>query len=478
MSLSASLNNAISGLAVSSRMAEVVSSNLANAQTEGYGRREVMVSSGRMGGVQIDGIARNVDPVVVGERRLADASLSNSERFVGSLAQVESAIGTADSEYGLSARLAAFETALVSVSSDPASEQRQELAVSRLGEMTEALSDASRKVQTLRQQADADIANDIELLNNSLQQVADLNKSIARARGTGGNVNALIDARQVAVDKIAGIVPVRELERANDGIALMTTNGMVLLDGSPKEFEFEATPTIVADMEFSAGVLGGVTVDGVALDTSNGYGRLAGGSLAASFDLRDSSLTAAQRGLDEIAADLITRFESPTTDPTLGATDPGLLTDNGAKFDVANLAGLANRISVNVQVDPNAGGEVWRIRDGVAATAPGAAGDSTQINNWLDSLAASHSYQIGGSERSASGHIANLSSEVASDRLRADEELSFETSRWNLLKEAELADGVDSDQELQQLLLIEQAYAANAKLVQTASSMLRTLMEI
>jgi flagellar hook-associated protein 1 FlgK len=42
----------------------------------------------------------------------------------------------------------------------------------------------------------------------------------------------------------------------------------------------------------------------------------------------------------------------------------------------------------------------------------------------------------------------------------------------------EAAQGVDSDAELQKLLLVEQVYAANAKLIQAVDEMLEQLMEI
>ncbi len=478
MSISGSLNNAITGLTATSRMAEVVSANLANALTEGYGRREVQLSSASLGGVSVDGIARNVDPVVLGERRLADASLNNSQRSAASLNRLEAAIGTAEDPYSIAARLTAFEQSLVSASTDPASDQRLELVVTRANELTQSLSDASRSIQQMRQDADADIARDIDQLNTSLGEVSRLNGDIARTINTGGDPGVLMDARQLSIDKIAEIVPVREMERPNGGVALVTTRGVVLLDGPPAEFSFTPTPTIVADMTYAGGVLGGLEMNGVPMIPDTGFGRLSGGSLESSFKLRDETLTASQTGLDEIAADLITRFEATSADPTLGLTDTGLLTDNGARFDLANMDGLASRVSLNSGVDPELGGDLSLIRDGVAATTAGPVGDSTQINRWLDALNSSHSYDPTVSTRTASEHVSQMTSDIGTLRLRADETLTFETARWNLLKDAELADGVDSDQELQKLLVIEQTYAANARLIQTASSMLQTLMEI
>ena len=38
--------------------------------------------------------------------------------------------------------------------------------------------------------------------------------------------------------------------------------------------------------------------------------------------------------------------------------------------------------------------------------------------------------------------------------------------------------GVDTDQEMQTLLLVERAYAANARVIQTAQAMIDTLMEL
>ena len=54
MTLSAALSNALSGLTAASRNAQVTASNISNAMTEGYGRRELEVVSrdiGGMGGV-------------------------------------------------------------------------------------------------------------------------------------------------------------------------------------------------------------------------------------------------------------------------------------------------------------------------------------------------------------------------------------------------------------------------------------------
>ena len=49
-------------------------------------------------------------------------------------------------------------------------------------------------------------------------------------------------------------------------------------------------------------------------------------------------------------------------------------------------------------------------------------------------------------------------------------------TRADSLKALELQGGVDTDHEMQQLLLIEQAYAANARVISTADDMIQTLL--
>ena len=78
MSVTSALAGALSGLSATSRQAEILSSNVANATTPGYARRQVSLGSavlaGHGQGVQVLGVTRDVDKQLLGERRLAQAS--------------------------------------------------------------------------------------------------------------------------------------------------------------------------------------------------------------------------------------------------------------------------------------------------------------------------------------------------------------------------------------------------------------------
>lgn len=481
MSISQSLSNALTGLSANSRMAEVVSANLSNAMTDGYGRRTVELSAqnigSQSGGVRVDGVLRASDRGLLSDRRLADAGMAGAEKNAAALKQLEAAFSAPDDPSGLGARLTALETALSGAATDPSSGQRLGQVLSRLGDVTARLGTASRTVQSMRVSADADIARDVETLNATLKQVQQLNEDIGRVRGRGTDASALMDQRQRAIDTIASIVPVREIAQSNGSVSLWTPSGQPLLDGQAVEIGFIPATVITPDMTLASGGLRGLTINGVPAGT-DGVGRLGGGSLGSAFALRDVSLVQAQTGLDEVAADLISRFADPAVDPTLAAGDPGLLTDAGVAYDPANLVGLSQRVAVNAAVDPQRGGSLGRLRDGMQAGTAGPVGNPDQLNRFADALSERRSISAGISQSTAAGQIARIADLFASQRIRAEEQQSFATARRDTLLSAELATGVDTDFELQSLLRVEQAYAANAKVVETIQALMQRLMDI
>ena len=56
--------------------------------------------------------------------------------------------------------------------------------------------------------------------------------------------------------------------------------------------------------------------------------------------------------------------------------------------------------------------------------------------------------------------------------------LSYAATSYTELAQAELALGVDSDAELQNMMLIENAYAANAKMLSAIDEMMQTLLRM
>ena len=485
MSISSAFSSALSGLTASSRMAEVTASNVANALTEGYGRREVQLASRIIGstgiGVTINGVSRSVDGILLQDLRLSTSGQGYHQARSGFLNAVDKAIGTPDQTGSISDRISALERSLVEAAARPESEARLAAVADAATGVTRVFSDVSSTIQQERQRADNRIAFEVGQVNEALVGLADINLKIRVFNATGRETAALMDQRQQLVDRIAAVVPVKEIPRANGEIALYTTGGTMLLESKPSRIEFTPTSVITADMTLSGGGLSGLTVNGIALSTGPSGGRLGTGSLAAQFDIRDRLAPDAQNQLDAIARDLVERFASPGLDPTLAPGAPGLFTDLGATFVAADEVGLAGRLRLNAAVDPANGGALWRLREGLGAAVPTSPGAPGQLPLWSAALSdrrAPVSGNFGAGPRSFAALAADLISGISVTRLNADSEAAFSAARSGALRSEMLRDGVDTDAEMQSLLQIENAYSANAKVLKTVDDMLQQLLGI
>ncbi len=485
MTISTTLSNALSGLTANSRAAELVSANVANARTPGYGTRELELASRYIGGgpsgVNVVGVRREVDEPVLQGRRLADASVGYGETTSRFHTDLENILGTPDSAHSLTSRLANFESALVEASSRPDNEARLSAVFNASESLTDFLNQASEQVQGLRMQADQSIQAQVDQLNSGLRRVQNLNYEIRESLARGQDPSPLMDLRDQTIDGISSIVPMKLVPRENGMVALFTPGGAILLDSKAAELSYSAVGTIVPEMTQDSGALSGLELNGNALRTNGNRSHIAGGSLSALFEIRDELATEAQSRLDGVALDLINRFADPSIDATRNAGNPGLFTDAGGAFSPGNEVALSERIKINALVDPNQGGALWRIRDGLGATTQGPVGNSQLISDLAGAMNAQRPPSFGaflGVNRTAHGLASELLSTAATARTNSEELTTFAVAEQDGLTLMQKESGVDTDHEMQKLLLIEQSYAANARVIQTVSEMLDSVMRI
>lgn len=478
MSISTTLLNANSGLAAASRSAETVAQNVANAMTEGYARREVELSSasidGRGSGVRVSAITRMADEIAIADRRLSEAEVAAADLKYSALSRLEQSVGIPGTAGSLSDHFNALESAFLAAEAEPQSVLRHQNVLSAATGLAGKLNRISQETQILRQDADQQIGRQVQLLNTTLEKISEINHQIRTQIATGKDGNGLIDQRQELVDKLAGLIPLRVVPRDHDAIAIYSTGGAVLLDGSAATFAFTPTPVITADMTLSSGALSGLTLNGKPVSVSEAPALLKGGALASAFDLRDEIVPSLTAGLDGLAQNLIERFQDPALDATLASGVPGLFTDAGLAFDPAGVTGLAGRISINASVNPAEGGALWRLRDGLGAITQGPAGNSAQFTSYLNAL----SQGISTPGIHLGDQADDFVSLVSSDRLNAESDKIYAGGRLMEFRQIEAESGVDTDSEMQKLLLIEHVYAANARVIQTVDDMLRTLLDI
>ena len=489
MTISQALSSASSGLSAAARRAGVTSNNIANALTEGYSRREVLVSErvtdGEGAGVIVSGVRRAYNPAVTYERRLADSETAFGGATTGALTRVANLLGGPEEASSLFQKYANFESALRELAETPDSAPLQQKVVTTAKDIAGAFNKISTGYQQIRADADKEIGARVNEVNDALQQIEQLNNAIGKGSVTGTDVTALLDQRQQLINKVNESIPVRELQRDNGKVDLMTPEGVFLLAGSARKVEFNASPVMTDARVYNggAGSLSGISVEGKDITPGGPGGQpLSGGAIAGLFNVRDTVLPEASLALDALAFDLANRFSDAGLDATLAPGAPGLFTDAGALADVSTLSGLSSRLAVNAAVDTSQGGAAWRIRDGIGAVAPGASGSDILVRGLVDAMTATRptnaALQASG-DLNAAEAAAHLTSLAGGARAISAARLTASSALSQSLYEAEKFDtGVDTDRELQELLVIEQAYAANARVLETIDQMIRRLMEI
>lgn len=482
MSLSSAINVARSGLQVTSLRADIVATNVANATTPGYVRRSVTLSEtilgGKTAGVRTDGIARAQDSAIKAQRRELTSDLAQASVMSSTWKSISTRLGNSADGNGIFKAFSSFQTALSTSITNPESASSAASLLEAARGITQELNSLSDMVATQRAEADREIADGVDVVNQALKQVESLNTRLSGVNRTSGEAAALIDERQRVLDTIAEYLPIQTVDRDSGTIDVLTTEGVFLIAGRAREITFTPSSAFGPNETLADGDLSGLSVDGVNLTPgAASFGAVSGGLFGALFTLRDSDLPALSTQLDSIASDLIGRLSADSIDPTKTPGDPGLFIDS----DPAGGAGLAGRISLNAAVDPAQGGATWRLRDGLGAVTSGPPGNQSILQGMFDAFTAVSAFSAPGFQGSYSSTemVANLASIAGQKRLQHETVLSSTQTQHGILVEAEQTEtGVDIDAQMQDLLLIEQAYAANARVIEIASQMIKLLMEL
>ena len=470
MSLNNALNTATMGLRAAQTLSRVNSENVANATSEGYARRRALTVSGDPPGT---------GPIVSEIRREVDAALSRVVRNeIGKVARhqvVSDALNNYTAHFGMPGdglspadKFSEFSSSLTTFANNPASNEAQYAVLDAAEGLTNSLRGASTALAAVRNDVDMEIRYEVSELNQSLYDLAELNKRLVEATRNTPEAAQIGDRIDGLLDKVAGIADIRSFSNADGSINVYTTGGAALLER-----------TRVQDVIFNPG--DGSLTAGRQEVTPNkdGIRGLSEGSLAGLLQLKREIIPRFQLQLDEFARGLIVTFES--SDPTLSGGGAGLFTDAGSALDTTTTDDLAFRIRVNNAVNPKEGGQLWRLRDGINASSPGEASNNTLIRAQLDALQQPFSSiataGVPGSIKMIdfAAHVVSLQS---FERARSQETaLAYSTSAAIVQASRENFEGVNIDEEMQDLQLIQQSYAANARVLTTVLGMIDTLLD-
>ncbi len=317
MSITAVLQNSLSGLTVAQAALAVVSQNVANANTVGYSRQiaglEARIVAGISSGVQISGIERVIDDFLVRELHGQTSVLGAAQASAQFLTEVQSRFGSPSGNTSLSADLAELGVAFDTLSVNPEDAALRFGVVAAGAAVARGVSQLATSVQKLRTEADKEINITIGAINGRLRAINALNVQISRARASGALTATLEDQRDREVAKLAENIAISTFERDNGALTVLTGGGLSLVDVELRELDY--TPAAVVS---ASTVFGAITIFRISVVTGQRIGagvELASGGTSAA--VTDSIFSGRLKGLvdvrDGALDDLAAQVESIAT---------------------------------------------------------------------------------------------------------------------------------------------------------------------
>ena len=451
MSLDGVIGIAGSGLDSVARRLAVVSQNVANANTPGYVRQMVPVAAASAGGigmgVRTGAATRDLDTVLQADVFAAGASAAAQQARADALAAIDAASGTPGSGADLPGLLGALRDGLSALSGDPGNQARQSGAVQQAGALARGVNALAGTVADARQRAADGAVTDVGNANAALRSVGGLSRQIIEATSRGDSTADLQDQRDRALQTLSDLTGARFLRQPEGGV-LVVAGGLVL----PTDADGAAGPFSLA----SAAAAPGAAAPPLLLSGQDVTGRLPGGRLGAQLALRDETLPGLQAGLDGFAQSLAARFSNQGL---------ALFTDPAGAVPATVQPGFAQTIRVSdaVAATPAV------LRDGAGPA--GAAGASGLLERVLDRVLGSGANSLHAQARAISTTHAGLAAEAAA-RLDTDKAVQA-----TLSAKLQSASGVSVDAELAELVTLQNAYAANARVLSATQAIWSGLLD-
>ncbi len=281
---------------------EVVSNNIANANTEGYHRRNVHFESlppnqwgkFRIGsGVNVNYIERIRDQVTEASLTNVISDVSHVNQLLVIERQIEAALLNGNSSVG--ENLDQFFSELTKLTSAP-DEPAQRAAVIETGQrLATVIRQAANQLQELRSSVRFQIGQEIDLLNQHMETLSDLNGQIQSLTAQGFDANTELDQRDALLNEIAEMIGISRNDFRTGELNLMVGSASIQQVNYANQFSLTDLPN---------GELG------VLLDDSDRPSDLESGRVVALLEVYNSTIPKYEAKLDQLANDLMRSFDS------------------------------------------------------------------------------------------------------------------------------------------------------------------------
>jgi flagellar hook-associated protein 1 FlgK len=506
MSLNAALLNASSGLNSINSAIAVLSQNVANVSTPGYSREISVQVSATAGGVGMGVVTRptirDVNAQMQARSLQQNATVSGLQLRQQALQQIDAVQGTPGGGSDLASLVGALGDAFSTLQNDPSNPTQQSAVVTAAQTLTGQINALSAAYQTGRQNAQDGLVSGVATLNDTLASIGSLSDQIVAARANGVSTADLENQRDAAENTLSQLVSVSFANQPDGDVQAFTSSGLNL------PTHFTTPPFAAASATIGAGAsYPGNGVPAVTLGGTDVTGQLTGGQLGAQITLRDTTLPTDQAELDEFSQSLSSRFAAQGL--TLFTQPDGTLPAGGGSPAQSGYVGYAATITVN----PAVARTPSLVRDGTQNVTGSASGASAFTVNpsggpagFTDTITRVLNYALGSEAQAGvaqpapavsglgadgtlaapfaapadlAGFATDLVSAQARDSATTTTDLtSAQAVRSTLQSTLSSATGVNIDTEMSNMVALQNAYGANAKIIATLQSMFTDVMNM
>jgi flagellar hook-associated protein 1 FlgK len=327
MSLFGSIRIAANTLRADQIAMQVIGQNIANANTPGYIREEVVLQPAptqRKGGlllglgVDVKAVVQKVDAFLEERLRGAVSEKAGNETKETIYTQLEQIIGELK-ETDVSTAMTQFFSSIEEILNQPEDVSVRNLAVLNGSTLTQEIQQLSQRVRDVRLQVNDRVTKMTGEINNLIERVRVLNIRIAETEG--GSVSqsdavGLRDQRLQALEDLAGLINIRVEEQPSGTVTVYTGGEYLVADGNSRP----VTLVVEADRGIGAAYIHMAGTDSRLKPDS--------GELAGLLSARDDVLAGFLDGLDEFATTLGYEFNRIFTSGQGLKGNKALVSDN------------------------------------------------------------------------------------------------------------------------------------------------------
>lgn len=473
MSLGAALNTAVTGLQTLQAQTRLAAGNVSNAQNPNYTKKIATLTTPAADGLPqaalISSITRVAAPEMQQDYFKANADFGRLQQqmlYTKELAETLDATNTTGDQPAMLGMLTRFEDAWKQLEATPENNDLKNLVVQRGNELATEIRRLNGLQSELQNRAQENLRSEIDSINEATLKVAELNGKIASQSAAGAPIGDLEDLRDAEIATLSDKVGIRTIKNDRGELFVYTEGGVQLVGTVAQQFQYVAVANPPAYPQ------PGVYLNSSGADVTDGF---LNGSTRASIDYLDATASALADTDPNVGT--LAKFFNQLDSFAANLADVVNTAYGGVFFDfngaIATPPDEAGRIIVEVGVTTNPSTLDSTVAGAVQQAMRNSTRTNAQINRATDpnGLVIAN-VNIFGVANALLAHHARAAADNETQRDSAERLQNTLDQKYRNLT------GVNIDDELAQLQVLQNNYAALANVMNTVTQMFDTLVNI